>query len=252
MSSVATLVEDVLGRVGSLLRTHRDPARAAGAAAYMRDQFVFFGIPAPDQRRIAREATAGLPAPSESELERIALACWKEEEREWQYFACSYLRRHIRVASAGFIDTARKLVTTRSWWDTVDSLAARTVGPLVSAHPELVLVMDEWIGSDDIWLARTAILHQLHYRQDTDARRLFAYCLRRSSDKEFFIRKAIGWALREYTKTDEQAVRRFLSERGRELSGLSRTEALKWLERRARSHRPQTTRPPRGRRSRTD
>ena len=140
----------------------------------------------------------------------------------------------MKVASARFIDTARELVTTKSWWDTVDSLASHTVGRLVRTHPELVAVMDEWIGSDDIWLARTALLHQLTWKNDTDAERLFAYCLRRASEKEFFIRKAIGWALREYSKTDEAAVRAFVAEHRATLSGLSRTEALRWLERRAR------------------
>jgi 3-methyladenine DNA glycosylase AlkD len=204
----------------------------------MRNQFAFYGIPAPTQAQIAREATADLGPPSERDLARVALACWKEPEREWQYFACGYIRKHVKVASPDFIATARALITTKSWWDTIDSLASRTVGPLVRAYPELGTRMDEWIDADDFWLARTAILHQLTFKSATDPERLFAYCVRRASDKEFFIRKAIGWALREYTKTDEPAVRRFLREHGDELSGLSRTEALKWLERRGRSQRP--------------
>jgi 3-methyladenine DNA glycosylase AlkD len=92
--------------------------------------------------------------------------------------------------------------------------------------------MDEWIESDNIWLARTAILHQLGYKSQTNADRLFDYCLRRASDKEFFLRKSIGWALREYSKTDETAVRRFVDANASALSPLSRKEALKWLERR--------------------
>jgi 3-methyladenine DNA glycosylase AlkD len=230
---VTAFADDLHARLRTQLEANRDPVRAAGASAYMRDQFPFFGIPAPVQQRIAREVTKGLRPPSENELARISLRCWKEAEREWQYFACGYVRKYIAVASPDFISTARRLITTKSWWDTVDSLAGRTVGQLVAAHPTLIATMDEWIRSDDIWLARTAILHQLHHRQATDADRLFAYCVLRASDKEFFIRKAIGWALREYSKTDERAVRRFVADHTDELSGLSRTEALKWLERTA-------------------
>ena len=100
-----------------------------------------------------------------------------------------------------------ELITTKSWWDTVDALASRTVGALVLADPALRKTMDRWIRSDDIWIARTAILHQLFYKEATDTSRLFDYCLLRAGDNEFFIRKAIGWALREYSKTDEVAVR---------------------------------------------
>jgi 3-methyladenine DNA glycosylase AlkD len=92
--------------------------------------------------------------------------------------------------------------------------------------------MDDWVEAENFWLARTAILHQLSAKRSTDAERLFRYCSVRSADKEFFIRKAIGWALREYSKTDERAVRSFVEDNA-ELSPLSRTEALKWLERRA-------------------
>ena len=212
---------------------HRDDERAAGAAAYMRNQFAFYGIPSATQSLIAREALTGLPAPSERDLTTVARRAWKKSEREWQYFACGYLRRNIKIASADFIDVARDLITTKSWWDTIDSLAGHTVGPLVTAHPELVATMDGWIADENFWLARTAILHQLAYRQRTDPDRLFRYCLLRAGEKEFFIRKAIGWALREYTKTDAPAVKRFLRTHGDALSGLSRTEAIKWLDRRA-------------------
>jgi 3-methyladenine DNA glycosylase AlkD len=115
----------------------------------------------------------------------------------------------------------------------VDELAKHAVGPLVRADTGLVPVMDDWIDSENIWRARTALLHQLAYKGSTDADRLFAYCRRRAADKEFFIRKAIGWSLREYSKTDEAAVRSFVAELDDQLSALSRTEALKWLERRA-------------------
>lgn len=221
--------EDLIPRLERSFAAARDADRARGMAAYMRDGFSFYGITAPLLREIARDATDGLPTPSQAQLRKVALECWARPEREWQYFACGYLRRHIWAATPSFLPTARRLITTKSWWDTVDSLAVHVVGPLVRTEPKLVRTMDEWIDSENIWLARTAILHQLAYKPDTDADRLFRYCRLRAADKEFFLRKAIGWALREYSKTDAAAVRRFV--RGNELSGLSRREALKWIER---------------------
>jgi 3-methyladenine DNA glycosylase AlkD len=229
-SDVAALLE----RLRERFEEARDPDRAAGAVAYMRNRYPFYGIPAPTQRVIGRDVTAGMTPPSEDDLRDVALACWDRPEREWQYFACGFLRRHVRVAEPAFLTTVERLITSKSWWDTVDTLASHTVGGLVRAHPELAAVMDRWVASDDIWLARTAILHQLGSKAATDVDRLFAYCLRRASDREFFVRKAIGWALREYSKTDDAAVRAFVRDHHDELSGLSRTEALKWLERRAR------------------
>ena len=101
-------------------------------------------------------------------------------------------------------------MTTKPWWDTVDALAARVVGPLVARHPELVAAMDEWAVDDDMWVVRTALLHQLIYKEATDAERLFDYCSRQAGHTDFFMRKAIGWALREYAKTDPAAVRAFV------------------------------------------
>nr|MDQ6920534.1 DNA alkylation repair protein [Candidatus Dormibacteraeota bacterium] len=125
----------------------------------------------------------------------------------------------------GFIPTLEHLVTTKSWWDTVDGLATNVAGPLVRAHPEVRPVMDRWLESGDIWLARVAILHQERNESDTDPDLLFAYCRRRAADREFFIRKAIGWALRSYAKVAPETVAGFLATDGSRLSGLSRREA---------------------------
>jgi 3-methyladenine DNA glycosylase AlkD len=120
----------------------------------------------------------------------------------------------------------RWCVTHKSWWDTVDALA-HSVGALVLRHPELQDEMDVWIADDDLWVARVAIIHQLGAKQATDTDRLFGYCTTRASHPDFFIRKAIGWALREYSKTDPDAVRQYVAGMGGKLSSLSRREALK-------------------------
>lgn len=217
-----------MARLAELFEADRDADRAVAMRAYMRDQFPFFGIMAPRQRVLAREATAGLPAPTEADLHAVAAACWARDEREFQYFACGYLRRHVKTLTPASLPVLRGLVTTKSWWDTVDALASRVVGPLV-AHHGLASTMDEWVADDDLWVARTALLHQLTYKAATDRERLFAYCVRQAGHPDFFMRKAIGWALREYAKTDPDAVRAFVTANGDRLSGLSKREALKNL-----------------------
>ena len=219
------LATTILNRLDEIYPAAADPVRAVGARAYMRDQFPFLGITNPRLTALNRDVLAGLPAPAEADLVAVALGCWAKPEREYQYFACTYLRKHVGLGSPSLLGTVRELITTKSWWDTVDTLAAHTVGPLVTAHPALVETMDAWIGDENMWVARTAILHQLRYKQRTDAERLFRYCTAQAGHKDFFIRKAIGWALREYAYTDPDAVRAYVQAHRAELSPLSMREA---------------------------
>ncbi|MFI5764556.1 DNA alkylation repair protein [Streptomyces sp. NPDC051563] len=204
-----------------------DAERARSMAAYMKDVSPFLGIPTPLRRELSRSVTKDTPKPSETDCAALALRCWELPEREYRYFAVDYLRRHVSRCSSGFLPVVRHLIVTDSWWDTVDLLAAHTVGPLVAADPELARVMDEWIGDEDPWVARTALLHQLRYKSATDTDRLFGYCRLQSGHPGFFVRKAIGWCLREYAKTDPGAVRAFVGAERDSLSPLSVREALK-------------------------
>jgi 3-methyladenine DNA glycosylase AlkD len=198
-------------------REHADPGSAAAMRAYMKDRFDFFGIAAPVRRKLDKPfLTAGDPL-------RRAQECWARPEREFQYFACDLLTRHAKALTAADLPALRVLITTRPWWDTVDALAANVVGPIVRDDQT---PMDAWARDPDLWVVRTALLHQLRYRDATDPARLFSYSRRHRLHKDFFIRKAIGWALREYAKTDPDAVRGFVADNP-DLSGLSRREALK-------------------------
>ena len=225
MSTSLSVVE----RLQAAFEPARDPARAVAMSAYMRDLFPFLGIPTPAREALQRNALAGLPKLSGQELTETALALWELREREYQYAALGLLARGAKTLTPEFLPVARQMVQTKSWWDTVDSLASHVVGGMVLRHPDLRAEMDRWIEDDDFWVARVALLHQLRHKSATDAGRLFAYCERRSADTEFFIRKAIGWALREYSKTDADAVRGFVARNETTLSGLSRREALLWL-----------------------
>jgi 3-methyladenine DNA glycosylase AlkD len=223
----STLADTVLERLTATYAPAADPERAAPMRAYMKDVAPFLGLTTPVRRALSRTVVAGLPRPDENDSTAIALRCWQLPEREYHYFAVDYLRRHARVCSSGFLPVARHLIATTSWWDTVDLLAAHVVGALVAADPALKADMDTWIVDDDLWIARTALLHQLRFKERTDTERLFTYCLRQSGHPDFFVRKAIGWCLREYAKTDPEAVRAFLArERGR-FAPLSVREALK-------------------------
>ncbi|GAA1629245.1 DNA alkylation repair protein [Actinoplanes couchii] len=195
----------------------------------MRDQFPFLGLTSAVRRAQARVALAGLPKPTEADLRAVALACWGRDEREFQQFACDYLTAHIKVPGPGLLDTAAELITTKSWWDTVDPLATHVVAGLVRRHPPLATRMDEWSAAEDMWLVRAAILHQLLYGAETDTTRLFRYCSIQAGHPDFFVRKAIGWALRHYARTDPEAIRAFLTTHADTLSPLSRREAAKHL-----------------------
>ncbi|MEZ5377044.1 MAG: DNA alkylation repair protein [Acidimicrobiales bacterium] len=206
-----------------------DPVRAVEMAAYMKGHFEFLGLPAAVRRSAQKPVLNASARASNSELLAFADACWDEDEREFQYTAADVLRKRAGALEPADLARVRALIVTKSWWDTVDSLAVHVVGALVKAHPDLGDEMDAWIGDDDLWVARTAMLHQLMWKDHTDADRLFAYARRKAGHPDFFMRKAIGWALRQYARTDPDAVRAFVEDLGDTLSPLSRREALKHL-----------------------
>ena len=227
-------LNDLLAAVAASFRAAADADRAAAQRAYMRDQFPYLGITTPEQRRLAKavlkgSALRGAAQPTTSDCVTIAQRCWELPEREFRYFAVDYLIANVRRCESSLLTTVRTLITTDSWWDTIDPLASRVVGPLVAADPSLVATMDAWVRDENRWIVRTALLHQLHYKAATDEPRLFEYCALQAGHPDFFIRKAIGWALREYAYTAPDAVRAFLDRERGNLSPLSVREAAKHL-----------------------
>lgn len=211
------------------LQAEAEPAKVEWMTSYMRNQFRFLGVTSPKIRIAAKPFLSAGGQAEPDELIEAADHCWAQPEREFQYVGCLLLRKWVKRLEGANLADLERYITTGSWWDTVDSLAAWSVGPLVAANPPLVEVMDQWIDHDNMWLARTAILHQLSYKADTDADRLFAYAERRAEDREFFIRKAIGWALRQHARVQPDEVRSFVAANEDTLSGLSKREALKHI-----------------------
>lgn len=223
-----TSVASVLAALRAAFTAHADATRAAGASAYMRDQFPFFGIDALTRRTLQREVerTLGLP----SDVLTLAERLWRLNEREYQYAACDILRRPKALRSLTPDDVPRmdRLIVTKSWWDTVDALAPKIVGAILRPFPVLVeQTARRWIDDDNIWLQRSAILLQLDYKTDTNERLLFELIDRRASSTEFFVRKGAGWALRQYAHVQADHVARYVDERRDRLSGLTIREALK-------------------------
>jgi 3-methyladenine DNA glycosylase AlkD len=211
-----------------------DTSRAPAMQAYMKDVAPFLGVATPVRRHALRAAWSGLAPLDEAGVSRAARTLWALPEREYQYAACDLLARHGRVLTGRFVaDPVQDLVTTRPWWDTVDSLGTAAITPLVARHPAQVDLMWAWLDSGDRWLIRAAIQHQRGLKDTTDLDRLFAMCERFTTEREFFIAKAIGWALRDVTRWNPRAVQQFVDEHP-ELSPVARREAMRGLSRSAR------------------
>ncbi len=211
------------------IRRGADPAAAGGMKKYMRDQFDFLGLKAPARRSIVRTFLKEHGKPDAEFLDDVMRSLWSKREREYQYAAVDIIERCTAVLSAKHFELCEYLICTKSWWDTVDGIAVNIVGAAFRRHPaQGRRYIQDWRSSEDIWLRRTTILFQLKYREATDWNLLTGLVAENLGSKEFFINKAIGWALREHSKTDAQRVIRFVE--STQLAPLSRREALKWLK----------------------
>lgn len=216
-------------QVKELFHSHANPTAAGPMAAYMRDQFAFLGMQSALIGQLNRQAVAEWGLPALSELDAILRELWDEPEREFQYFALGLLNRSLPGLPAGWSSTLEYLVTHKSWWDTVDTIAISLVGPYFKRFPaEHLATLPDWRASEDIWLRRVAILFQNNYKLATDFTLLKDIILENLGSREFFINKAIGWSLRTYSRVNADGVRAFVA--NTPLHPLSKREALKWLE----------------------
>jgi 3-methyladenine DNA glycosylase AlkD len=214
----------------ALFEQNANPAQAAPMKKYMRDQFEYLGIKTPQSLALQKELYSKNGLPEIAELDSILRDLWAFPQREFQYVALGLLGRCESKIPAKFIKTVEYLIVNKSWWDTVDSLAGGTVGVHFLRFPDVrEKYLAKWRASDNFWLRRTTILFQLGYKQKTDFEFLCDIIRENLGSNEFFINKAIGWALRQYARTDPNAVKKFVNAT-KDLSPLSRREAMKHLE----------------------
>jgi 3-methyladenine DNA glycosylase AlkD len=212
------------------LAMHADPTNAGPMRLYMKDRFAFFGIKSPERTKLVRAFVAEHGLPATDEIEAVAWWMWEAPERECQYAALDLIERSLKRLPPESIAWFERLIVTNSWWDTVDRIASHLVGGLFRLYPDLRDPwIDRWRVADHIWLRRTTLLFELGYKSETDAALLFALIEENLTSREFFVQKAIGWALREYSKTAPAAVGAFVA--ATPLAPLSRREASKWLNR---------------------
>jgi len=210
-----------------------NPDDAGPMAAYMKTDMPFWGVKKPAREQVFRGVKKGFAPRDRRELEAGIEALWALPHREEKYMALSYGRRFHTLLTPDSLPLLERLVREGAWWDFVDDVAGNLLGSLWRRFPDTIAPqMDLWVDDGDLWIRRSAIIGQLKSKGATDADRLFGYCRLRLHEKEFFIRKAIGWALRQYSYTAPDDVIAFLLAHRDELSGLSFREGAKALRRR--------------------
>lgn len=214
----------------SYLSASANAERAAPMRAYMKHNFHFLGIKAPDRKALMKVYWQQNALPkTEAELLALVTDLWQQPYREAQYVAMELMEKCKKLWSEDVIHTIEYLITHQSWWDSVDFLATHLVGTYFKRFPQQKnSITLRWIDSDYMWLRRAAIIFQLSYKKQTDTQILSDYIRLTAHEKEFFIAKAIGWALRDYSRHNPAWVLNFVAET--DLQPLSRREALRLMK----------------------
>jgi 3-methyladenine DNA glycosylase AlkD len=209
------------------LESKRDENKAVKMSAYMKDQFQFLGIPKPEVHKIIKPYLKAASKESTVDWDFIFL-CWEKEYREAQYVGVEYISAVQNKLNNGDLDKIRHLIVTKSWWDITDGLD-KVIGNLSLKYRSVNIEMLEWSSSDNIWLRRVAIDFQQKFKDKTDTELLEKIICNNFETREFFINKAIGWSLREYSKVNPEWVTGFIAKHKDTLSKLSIREASKYL-----------------------
>lgn len=209
-------------------RSGKNPERSVQMHQYMRGLFPFIGLDKKSREMLQNEFFKNAGYPSRKDLFAVVFKLWRLPEREFQMCAIGLLRKFQNTLKEEDIKSIENLIVTKSWWDTVDGLSGWICGTYFKLYPkktgEITL---KWVESDNFWLQRSSLLFQLKYKEDTDKDLLQNYISKLANEKEFFIRKAIGWILREYSKTNPEWVKEFITTV--HLSPLSLREAKKYI-----------------------
>lgn len=223
-------VSDFFQQIQVNLFAHANAENALPMRAYMRAQFDFLGIKTPLRRQLLKDT--GKISANASELFQLAQALWQLPQREFHYVAIDVLAQHRKILTLEHVPELLNLAQQRAWWDSVDGLAV-VIGDVLFAafnnNLEAQVSMDLALRDPSMWIRRIAMTHQLGWRLQTDTQRLFSYAEQLAGEDDFFIRKAIGWALRDFAKWNPALVRSFVTMQAPRLSPLTVREALKNL-----------------------
>ena len=213
------------------LSSRADPKKAAEMAAYMKTDMPFYGVQKKGRTEVLRMMKREIPISDNSSYRAAVETLWSQPHREEKYLAIGIAKSYGDLLTIENLDLYRRLIVEGAWWDLVDEVAIHCVGIVhLIEREQAEPTIEAWIDDDIMWLRRTSLISPIKHRADTDHEMLFDHCLRRAHEKEFFIRKAIGWTLREYAKTEPERVRSFLLEHQDKWSGLSFREAAKHLD----------------------
>lgn len=216
--------------VQGALAAQADPEKAEGMQAYMRTDMPFYGVQKPGRTEIVRQLRKDFAPTDRGKYEELAVSLWELPHREEKYLSLAMAGTFRQFVVPDSLPLYRRFIVEGAWWDLVDETASRMIRPLILDYPEETWpVVEKWNEDEDMWLRRASIICQVGAKDRTDSGRLFRFCRARMHEKEFFIRKAIGWALRDYARTDPDSVATFVREYRDDLSGLSFREATKHI-----------------------
>lgn len=229
---MSSIPDEIAAFVSRELEARANPTKAASMAGYMKTDMPFYGVYKPGREEIAALVAERFVITTRRDYESTVKTLWTLPHREEKYFAITVARLYANFITPQSLPLYKKLIREGAWWDFVDEVATQLVGTMLREHrTALSSQMDAWIDAEDRWVRRSGLLCQIRHKRETDERRLFAYCRKCAHETEFFIRKAIGWALRDYSYTAPERVVEFLQDNKDRLSGLSFREGAKVLRR---------------------
>ncbi|WP_375562695.1 DNA alkylation repair protein [Bernardetia sp. OM2101] len=224
-------MQTYLKTLQSEFESQANPKIAAQQKAYMRNQFEYVGIKTPQRRELQKPFLSKEFLPKKSELHQIVKILWQKPQRDYQLFAQELAFKYKKELEKEDIALFEFMILNKSWWDTIDFIAPKLVNQYFKSFPkERDFYIEKWLESKNIWLQRSAILFQLKDKENIDTHLLTSITISLIPSKEFFINKAIGWILREYSRTNPNWVIDFVEKNESELSNLSKREALRLLK----------------------
>ena len=219
-------IQYFIAKAQQSFESHSTTERAPQMKVYMKDQFEFLGLNRPERNEIQKHLLLQFPINDAKTLENIVRKLWKLKFREYHYLALDILASKKKLIPELNFEFLNFLVEKNQWWDSIDTICSKVIGPYYLVHKgKYTNDMKVWWKSDNFWKRRACIIFQLKYKKETDLDFLISRILENAESKEFFLQKAIGWSLREYSKTDPKWVINFVEKNG--LKPLSKREALR-------------------------